>query len=71
MVGFRGGGQGATEAELGRDAFDAVGGVEVFHECDLEAGGGALAGDDGGVGEKEFPDLGFFWVVGLGWFGLG
>lgn len=51
-AGFRrrggvGGGQSAAEAELGGYAFYPVGGVEVFDEGDLEAGGGALAGDDG------------------------
>jgi hypothetical protein len=60
MIRFRRSGQSAAEPELGWDAFDAVGGVDIFDEGDLKAGGGALAGDDGGVGEEEFPDL--VWV---------
>lgn len=33
-------------------------GIEVLDEGDLVAGCGSLAGDDGGVGEEVFPDLG-------------
>lgn len=47
MIRFRRSGQSTAEPELGGDAFDSVSGVDVFDEGDLEAGGGALAGDDG------------------------
>lgn len=49
-------------------AFDAVRGVDVFDEGDLVAGRGALAGDDGRVGEEVLPDLewgGGFGLVGV------
>jgi len=46
-----------VQTELRRDAFDAVGGIDVLNEGDLVAGSGALAGDDGRVGEEEFPYL--------------
>lgn len=49
--------QRAGKSELRWDTLDAVRGVDVLDQRDLEAGGGALAGDDGGVGEEEFPDL--------------
>lgn len=49
--------KGARKAELGGDALDAVVGVEVLDENHLVASCGTLAGDDGGVGEEEFPDL--------------
>lgn len=42
---------------MGLDALDAVGGVDVLDHGDLVAGSGALARDDGGVGEEELPDL--------------
>ena len=42
------GSKGTRQAELGSDAVDAVGGVEVLNECDLVAGGAALARGDGG-----------------------
>ncbi len=32
-------------------------GVDVLDQGDLVAGRGALAGDDGRVGEEVFPDL--------------
>ena len=32
-------------------------GVEVLDDDDLEAGGGALSGRDGRVGQEDFPDL--------------
>lgn len=49
--------QRAREAELAGHAFDAVRGVDVLDEGDLVAGCGALAGDDGRVGEEVLPDL--------------
>ena len=52
-----GSGQGALEAVLGLDAIDAVCGVEVLDDDDLEAGGGALSRGDGRVGQEDFPDL--------------
>lgn len=39
------------------NALDTVSGVDVLDEGDLVAGSGTLAGDDGAVGEEEFPDL--------------
>ena len=45
------------QAELRGDAFDAVGGVDIFDEGDLVAGGGTLAGDDSRIGEEELPYL--------------
>jgi len=50
------------QGELGIDALDAVSGVQVLDKGDLVAGCGALARDDGGVGEEELPDL-FLLVV--------
>lgn len=49
--------QSTVEAVLGVDALDTVGGVDVLDEGELEAGGTALAGSDGGVGQEVFPDL--------------
>ena len=42
---------------MGVNALDTVSGVQVLDKSDLVASCGALAGDDGGVGEEEFPDL--------------
>lgn len=47
----------ARNSELRLDTLDPVRGVDVLDQRDLVAGGGALAGDDGGVGEEELPDL--------------
>lgn len=47
----------AVEAELRRNALDTVGRVDVLDQRDLEAGGTALTGGDGRVGEEVFPDL--------------
>lgn len=44
--------QSTGETELGGDALDTAGRVEVLDDDDLEAGGGALARGDGGVGEE-------------------
>lgn len=49
-------GEGARQAELGREALDAVGGVQVLDHDHLEAGGAALARGDGGPGQEELPD---------------
>lgn len=45
------------ETELCRNTFDAVGGVDIFDACDLEASSGPLAGDYGRVCEEVFPNL--------------
>ena len=58
--------QCTKEAGLRGNALDAVGGVEVLDEGDLVAGGGTLAGYDGGVGEEEFPDLDGVWILAVG-----
>ena len=50
-------GQGAGESELRGDSLDPVGGVEVLDQRDLVACGAALTRDDGGIGQKELPDL--------------
>ena len=59
------------QAKLRRDALDAVSGVDVLDQCDLVAGSGTLARDDGRIGEEVFPYLfgllaidGGLWVVG-------
>ena len=49
--------QRASQSPLRVDAFHAVRRVDVLDQCDLVAGRAALAGDDGAVGEEEFPDL--------------
>jgi hypothetical protein len=46
----------AVEVELGLNAINAVGGVDVLDKSDLEASSTALAGDDGRVGKEELPD---------------
>jgi hypothetical protein len=45
------------QRELSVNPLDAVSGVQVLDECDLIAGSGALARNDGGVSKEEFPDL--------------
>ena len=47
----------AAQTPLRRDALDAVRRVDILDERDLVAGGAALAGGDGAVGEEELPDL--------------
>lgn len=49
--------ESTLETKLSLDAVHAVGGVDVLDESDLEAGGGTLAGGNGGVGQEEFPNL--------------
>ncbi len=49
--------KGPRKRKLGVNTFDTVSGVQVLDKGDLIASGGALARDDGGVGEEEFPDL--------------
>lgn len=49
--------QRSLEAELGVDALDAVGRVDVLDENDLVAGSGALARGNGGPCKEEEPDL--------------
>lgn len=41
---------------MGRNAIDAVGGVQVLDHDHLVAGGAALARGDGGPGQEELPD---------------
>jgi len=45
------------EAVLAVDALDTMGRVDVLDHSDLIASSAALAGDDGGIGQEEFPDL--------------
>lgn len=49
--------QSAEDTKLRGVAVDAVSGVEVLDDEDLEASGGALAGGNDGPGKEEFPDL--------------
>ena len=49
--------QRTREVELVVDALDTVSRVDVLDQSDLEASGGALAGDDGRVREEVLPDL--------------
>lgn len=46
-----------VQAELRADALDTVRRVDVLDQGDLPAGGAALAGGDGRVGEEVLPDL--------------
>ena len=48
---------GSSETKLSVNTFNAVGGVDVLNQCELEAGGTALTGDDSRVGQELFPDL--------------
>ena len=50
-------GEGARQVVLRIDAVDAVCGVEVLDERDLEASSGTLARSNGGGGEEVLPDL--------------
>lgn len=68
------GSESSVETELGRNTFNAVGGVDVLDAGDLEARGGALTGDDGRVCEEVFPNLsqgGYFFVCLVGLRGRG
>src|SRR3569833_3001268 len=56
LPGSTGGGQGAREAELGRNPVDAVRGVQVLHHDHLIAGSTALARGDGRPGQEQLPD---------------
>lgn len=49
--------QRSLETELGVDALDAVGRVNVLHKDNLVAGSGALARGNGGPGKEKEPDL--------------
>jgi len=49
--------ESTREAKLGWDAFNTVSRVDILYQCDLIAGRGSLAGDDGGVGKEIFPNL--------------
>ena len=48
---------GTGKAELGLDALNTVGGVDVLDEGELPAGGTTLAGGDGGGSKEVLPDL--------------
>jgi hypothetical protein len=52
-----GGLAGSGETELGLDAINTVGGVDVLDEGELPAGGTTLAGGDGGGSKEVLPDL--------------
>jgi hypothetical protein len=52
-----GGLTGSSKTELGLDALNTVGGVDVLDEGELPAGGTTLAGGDGGGGKEVLPDL--------------
>ena len=45
------------ETELGVDALDTVGRVDVLDHGDLVASGRTLSRDDGRVGKEVFPNL--------------
>lgn len=47
------------QGELGRNTLNTVRRVDVLDEGDLETGGAALSGDDGGVSKEELPNLFF------------
>jgi len=49
--------ESAQKAVSSGDALNSVGRVEVLLQNNLEACGTSLAGDDGGVGKEELPDL--------------
>lgn len=40
------------------NALNTVSRVDVLYQSNLVAGSTTRAGDDGGVGQEEFPDLG-------------
>ena len=56
-IGALGRRQRPHQAELRGYAFDPVRGIDVLDQGDLVAGRGALAGDDGRVGEEVLPYL--------------
>lgn len=57
LVSGLGSGESAREVKLGGDALDTVGRVDVLDKGELVAGGGTLAGDDGGGSKEVLPDL--------------
>ena len=52
-----GGLAGTSKTELGGDALDTVGRVDVLDQGDLVAGGTTLARGDGAVSKEVLPDL--------------
>lgn len=48
---------GSSDAVLGVNSFDTVGGVDVLDKGNLEAGSTTLAGSDSRRSEEVFPDL--------------
>jgi hypothetical protein len=60
LAGCLGSGQSAVEAKLRRVSGNAVSGVEVLDDQDLEASGAALAGSNDRPGEEELPNLRVF-----------
>lgn len=51
------GSKGASNTELGGEALDTVGLVQVLLHHDLETGGATLPGGDDGPCEEELPNL--------------
>lgn len=49
--------QGARQTIVVVDTLDTVVRVDVLDQSDLVAGGTTRAGNDGGIGQEEFPDL--------------
>lgn len=48
---------GTSKTELGLDALNAVGRVDVLDKGELPAGGTTLAGGNGGRSKEVLPDL--------------
>jgi len=49
--------EGASETVMGGDTLHAVEGVKVLVASDHVDSGSTLARGNGGIGQKEFPDL--------------
>lgn len=45
------------ETKLSWYAFDTMGGVNILDHRELIASGTSFTGNDGGIGEEEFPNL--------------
>lgn len=48
---------GTGKTELGLDALNTVGGIDILDEGELPAGGTTLAGGDGRRSKEVLPDL--------------
>ena len=57
LASLHGSGKSTGETELGAVAVDAVSGVQVLNDHDLEAGSATLAGSNHGPCKEEFPNL--------------